>query len=148
MNKNITDKELTEDERKELCKIFLNIARQDLEASKILYDQNYYAFATYHLSQSVEKAIKFFFIKWMVDKEHTIKLGHDHLDFKLLSTFVKISTYINCSSSYNVRLLRNRLSYFDKAYEELKTSNSMPNNSIPIRELVMDKVNEYEKAKA
>ncbi|OQX18160.1 MAG: hypothetical protein BWK75_06855, partial [Candidatus Altiarchaeales archaeon A3] len=29
-----------------------------------------------------------------------------------------------------------------------KTSNSMPNNSIPIRELVMDKVNEYEKAKA
>ncbi len=68
-------------------KVFLDIAKQDLEASKILYERKLYPQAVFFLQQSIEKAVKFAFfsVSSLTPEEFGIKIGHDT---SILPTFM------------------------------------------------------------
>ncbi len=51
----------------------IEIAKDDLEVSKILYDKNYYPFAIYHLQQAAEKAAKYYFLKMGMKQEERFR---------------------------------------------------------------------------
>ncbi|PKP60243.1 MAG: hypothetical protein CVT89_00210 [Candidatus Altiarchaeales archaeon HGW-Altiarchaeales-2] len=65
----------------DIAKKYLEIAEKDLGASKVLYDNGNYFLSIYHLQQSTEKLMKYYFLK-MGMKQERLKhyLGHEPID--------------------------------------------------------------------
>ncbi len=62
---------------------FLDIAKIDLEASKVLYEKELYPQAVFYLQQSVEKATKAFILitgKKVTEKEFVRDIGHEAIN--------------------------------------------------------------------
>lgn len=64
--------------------ILLEIAKNDLEAAKCLYDKKLYSQAIFFFQQSVEKAVKSFGIAFKIINETEAKdIGHKSVKFYL-----------------------------------------------------------------
>ncbi len=68
---------MSDEKFKEYAENLIEIAKDDLDVSKILYDKNYYAFAIYHLQQAAEKAVKAYFVKSGINPKNLKKIGHE-----------------------------------------------------------------------
>jgi hypothetical protein len=82
------------------CKIFLTIASDDLEASKLLYENELYPHAVFFLEQSVEKTCKYLLINQQIIPPDQLmhKVRHNSVSvFKIFTTYLveKLSTIID-----------------------------------------------------
>ena len=67
-------------EKEAMIKGFLRTSRDDLTASKLLYEQNSYALAVYHLQQAVEKATKAYCLfSGRISVDEILKIKHESL---------------------------------------------------------------------
>lgn len=70
-------------------KVFIDLCKADFQASKILLKKKIYHLSLYHMSQSVEKAIKYILImSYPEDKKYLKKIGHDYL-----KAFISLTQY-------------------------------------------------------
>jgi len=78
----------------EYAKKILKISEEDLEISNFLYDRENYAPAIYHLQQSVEKAIKAYFVimGFEPEKLHKPPIGHEPINQHVLKGILMYRT--------------------------------------------------------
>ncbi|CEG11115.1 hypothetical protein MSIBF_A1170004 [groundwater metagenome] len=98
------DKMEIKNNNSDIAKKYLEIAEKDLEVSKLLYDNGYYSSSIYYLQQSVEKLMKYYFLK-MGMKPEGLKhyLGHEPIDKHVLKgilMFFKGYTFSNIIITY------------------------------------------------
>lgn len=71
---------LSEEQKKEtmeLARGFLECSRQDIQATRLLYERQVFPLSVYHLQQAIEKATKAYALAFFaISKEDLIKIGH------------------------------------------------------------------------
>jgi hypothetical protein len=90
-------------EQKQIAQEYLNLAKMDLEASKILKDRSIINLSVFHLQQAVEKTVKSLCLVLSYDNTHFVfnlndmKLYHNPLDLLIAI----IDNYISELNSYD-----------------------------------------------
>jgi len=111
--------------------VLLDIAKEDLNVSKILYDNSLYPQSIFYLQQSIEKSIKHLGLINEVIKPHELNSKIGHKAYKVFTNQVKQIKHITGDSDevidreYNElrQLLRsNDLSLFEKVIKKTITS--------------------------
>ena len=108
-------------ENLQTSKIFVDIAKQDLKSSKLLYDIGYYPQSIFLFQQSIEKAVKSIAI-WVgvIDiKNSRHKIGHKGANFYKMTNSNFIETVNKLKSNKDSTEAISKIMGFDNIYDDI-----------------------------
>ena len=119
-----------------IAKKWLLIAKNDIEIVQLLYDNKFYAGATYHLQQAFEKLVKGYYILSGREDPDKIKLHTYNVDKlkkeikdEYINTFLKLSKSIS-DKTVNLESAEKTLSFLEKTEDQIRLVKDKKLNTI------------------